>query len=338
MGDQRDGGIAWTDETWNPTRGCSRISPGCERCYAEVMAARFSDPGYWGHGFAERTPKGPRWTRMLALVADKLDAPLHWRKPRRIFVNSTSDLFHEALSDEAIAAVFGVMAKAHWHTFQVLTKRAERMRRFLAEYAAGGRHVWEAAQKHPFPSWAITGAEPPSGWPLRNVWLGVSVEDQQRADERIPHLLSTSAVVRWVSYEPALGPVDFTSIELPPEYKLTVSTPARINALTSQDDEHFWNDHPRIDWLVQGGESGPGARPYDLAWARSTIRQCREFGVPCFTKQLGASPRWSPDGEQWWNGPHTNRDGSPRFADRKGGDMAEWPEDLRVREFPEVAA
>src|ERR1017187_3120358 len=127
--------IEWTDKTWNPTRGCSRVSEGCTRCYAETLAARFSDTGAPFHLFAKRTPSGPRWTGKVELIESILDLPLHWRKPTRVFVNSMSDLFHEALPDEAIDRVFAVMALCPQHTFQVLTKRAERM----SQWVVGGR-------------------------------------------------------------------------------------------------------------------------------------------------------------------------------------------------------
>src|ERR1700722_1847485 len=223
--------IEWTQETWNPTRGCSRISPGCEHCYAEIMAARFSDEGMWGHGFAERGKSGARWTRRLALVTDadfpghgKLDLPLHWREPRRVFVNSTSDLFHESLTNEQIAAVFGVMAACPRHTFQVLTKRAKRMREWF-EWVARGAEIEGVFYGTPgavcaaAAAWALTvdgmfderinnGIMAP--WPLLNVWLGVSTESQEYADERIHELLKVPAAIHFVSYEPALGPVDFS--------------------------------------------------------------------------------------------------------------------------------
>lgn len=371
--------IEWTDATWNPVRGCSRVSEGCRNCYAERVAARFSGQGLDGSTppeshfqdggrlyaraapfwrFAEQTKAGPRWTGRVELVPEKLDEPLRWRKPRKVFVNSMSDLFHERLSFESIAAVFGVMAAAPQHTFQVLTKRPERMAGFFslvdAMTAGRGRFVVPALIEH---AAALAGgsdrlfcaANRFAGnrqWPLLNVWLGTSVENQETADERIPHLLATPATGRFVSYEPALGPVDFSAIE---------SGRGRIDALCGIDFECIGDigDGGRLgvgqperglDWIIVGGESGPGARPFDIAWARSTVAQCREAGVACFVKQLGADPFFSTfddepnGGGQWpvpleWSG-HGVGTGRPCLRDRKGGDMREWPEDLRVREFP----
>lgn len=303
MGDRS--AIEWTDATWNPVRGCSRVSEGCRNCYAERQAIRV--PSYRLNALVTSTPSGPRWTGRVALTAGHMRTPLTWRRPRRIFVNSMSDLFADHHLDE----LFGVMAKAHWHQFQVLTKRPERMLDYLTGHAGGGRYIWTAAQGMDFPRWAITGHEPPSGWPLPNVWLGVSVEDQATADERIPLLLKTPAAVRWVSYEPALEAVDFKPW-LACDYGGTRMCGG-----------------PYLDWLVVGGESGPGSRPFDLAWSRQTIAQGRAAGVPVFVKQLGAHPVVKDFGAHPLASVH--------FRDRKGGNPAEWPEDLRVREYPACA-
>jgi protein gp37 len=286
--------IEWTDVTWNPTRGCSRVSEGCRNCYAERMAARYSGLGQAFEGFAKSTPAGPRWTGRVELVPSKLDEPLHWRKPRRVFVNSMSDLFHDTIGREELFAVWDVMRRCPQHTFQVLTKRA-----------AGMREVFD---------WALSDS------PLANVWLGVSVEDEATADERIPLLLQTPAAVRFVSYEPALASVDLRAY---------LAKPVFCDPYHGQ----------RLDWVIVGGESGPGARPFDLAWARFILRQCREAGVPCFVKQLGARPHDAPTSFQSWRALDRNgveRDGRfwPALESAKGGDPSEWPEDLRVREFP----
>ncbi|WP_053233314.1 DUF5131 family protein [Sandaracinus amylolyticus] len=166
--------IEWTESTWNPVRGCSRVSPGCERCYAERMAHRFSAPGGAYEGLTRLSRKGPQWTGTVKLVREALDEPLHWRRPRLVFVNSMSDLFHESVPLDFIREVFATMERAHWHTFQVLTKRSER----LAELA--GRLPWPS-----------------------NVWMGVSVESQ-RYLPRIEHLVSVPAKVRFLSLEPLL--------------------------------------------------------------------------------------------------------------------------------------
>ncbi len=328
--------IEWSDWSWNPTRGCSRVSKGCEHCYAENAARRFSGPGqpYEGLVRLDRDGKAKaQWNGVVRLVPDHLGDPLRWKRPRRVFVNSMSDLFHEALAFEHhIASVFGVMAAAPQHTFQVLTKRPENARAFF-EWAAKRRgERWrEATGDWPTDAcldWARNGCPM-----LPTVWLGVSVEDQATADERIPHLLACPAAVRWVSYEPAIGPVDFTRLRLvtpthPHDPTVTLDA---LRGHVAGPDEML---DARLGWIVVGGESGLGARPFDLAWARSTIAQCRAAGVACFVKQLGASPRV-------WTG---ERGDTPdvfdlpelRLRDRKGGDIDEWPKDLRVRQWPEV--
>jgi protein gp37 len=342
--------IEWTDATWNPVRGCSRISEGCRNCYAERIAARMSDPGMWGNGFAERTKAGPRWTGRVELVPAKLGDPLGWKHPRRVFVNSTSDLFHEALSDDAIAAVFGVMAAAPRHTFQILTKRPERMRAWFdaidsKAVAMGGLRadrLWQlraACTRYlavgNWPSDVHAGG---MDWPLPNVHLGVSVEDQATADSRIPFLLRTPADVRWVSYEPALGPVNFRRVLMPSGMPIDALN-GRWAVPQNNGSPAGPTDTMHLDWIVVGGESGPGARPFDLAWARSTVEQCRAAGVPVFVKQLGGKPELRGDAIMDaipMACGHTieNRVARLHLKDRKGGDWSEWPEDLRVREFP----
>ena len=269
-------GISWTDETWNPVRGCSAVSPGCAHCYAEQQAARIVRMGKGKptayDGLVELVGKQQiaRWTGAVRLVPEHLADPLRWRKPRRIFVNSMSDLFHEALTNEQIAAVFGVMAAAPQHTFQVLTKRAERMRdwfRWVSEYGLEVMAVEAATLLVDWGEperlvWKVCGH---GNWPLPNVWLGTSVEDQPRARERIPNLLETRAAVRFLSCEPLLGPLNLNA-KCPPFYA-----------------PHLRRD--RIGWVIAGCESGPGARPADVAWFRSLRDQCAAAGVPFFLKQ-----------------------------------------------------
>ncbi len=371
MSDQRDGGIAWTDQTWNPTRGCSRVSKGCEHCYAEGVARRFSGPGqpYEGLVRLDRDGKAKaQWSGVVRLVPDHLGDPMRWKRPRRVFVNSMSDLFHEALSIPDIARVFAVMAQAERHTFQVLTKRAKRMREVLASEL-----FWADVDLAHIGLFSGDGgteddrdrvAKACAAQRLRNVWLGTSIEDQATADERIPQLLACPAAVRFVSYEPAIGPVDFSHWIAPTtccngcgdshggEHQLCPSC-GEDNAITTWGVDQFarWSTGERyaandgaghedidrgspLDWIVVGGESGLGARPFDLAWARSTIAQCRAAGVACFVKQLGASPRvWT--GERGYT-PDVFDLPELRLRDRKGGDIDEWPKDLRVRQWPEV--
>jgi protein gp37 len=332
--------IEWTDATWNPIRGCSRVSPGCENCYAERTAARFGGKGLAYEGLATIGKNGPRWTGKVKLVREHLADPLRWRRGRRIFVNSMSDLFHESLSFETVAAIFGVMAAAPHHTFQVLTKRPERMAAWFAWHAEEVRRRdlryerWrvceDAALEHIEDLPAIGCLQP---WPLPNVWLGTTVEDQARADERIPHLLRTPAAVRFLSCEPLLEAISFRP---------------RCDTLHEKLDALESGDASRpamldgIDWVIVGAESGPGARLFDLAWARSIVEQCKTAGVPVFVKQLGARPvaNVKPTGNFRTN-PRTNKRELEVLAEvlqldcRKGNDPAEWPEDLRLREMPE---
>lgn len=214
MGDKTK--IEWTDASWNPVVGCSIVSPGCTNCYAMGQAARIercaAGAGQATHyaGLTQPSKAGPVWTGKLALAPDHiLTAPLRWKKPRRVFVNSMSDLFHEDVPDEWIDRVFAVMALAPRHTFQVLTKRAKRMRIYLDQRTDNRAEEIGVAMR------AIAGTSDEPGLielPLPSVWLGVSAEDQKRADERIPDLLATPAAVRFVSAEPLLGPIDLTQL------------------------------------------------------------------------------------------------------------------------------
>jgi len=320
----RETKIEWTETTWNPTRGCSRVSEGCRHCYAEQQAARIvrmakGKPSPYdglvsvrsmvsGLRYTCVTAAGsydePRWTGKVVLDPNKLAEPLRWRHPREIFVNSMSDLFHESLSNEQIAAVFGVMAACPQHTFQVLTKRAKRMRKWFewAEEHGDGHDMmrfgpsalltcaWEASAgdvwgddddgrpNHKLldlPNAATYG----TSWPLPNVWIGVSVENQEAADERIPHLLATPAAVRFLSCEPLLGLVDLRRVR---------PNPIPIDALTgrwSVPQRDGSTQDPRVHWVIAGCESGPGARPCATAWLRDLRDQCADADVPYFLKQ-----------------------------------------------------
>jgi protein gp37 len=317
--------IEWTDRTWNPVRGCSVISPGCVNCYAMKQAHRFSGVGKPYECLTKQTNAGPQWTGKIATIDKALLEPLSWRRPARVFVNSMSDLFHEDVPEAFIEKVFAVMAIASAHTFQILTKRAYRMRKWLEKNSTGGRIFHVAQQIDPKRHGADSGA-----WPLPNVWLGVSVEDQKRADERIPQLVKTPAAIRFISAEPLLGPLLLDNGEAS---WLT----CRANCTPNADDEYEGNPclsvmatgkcFHGIDWVIVGGESGQGARSFDIDWARLIVKQCREAEVPCFVKQLGSRP-WRPG--------HTTEEGLRDLKDHKGGDMAEWPDDLRVRELPAV--
>ena len=326
--------IEWTDAVWNCVRGCSRVSEGCTRCYAERMAARnlpeMRSPTT-GKAFAHMSERGPRWTGKVELIPSKLEEPLRWRKPRRVFVNSMSDLFHEALPEDTIDRVFAVMADAERHTFQVLTKRPARMLAYLAQEER--RRNWIAGWlKGNHKRQAASLATHLNTWPLPNVWLGVSCEDQATADERIPLMLQTPAAVRFVSYEPALGPVDFGAW-LPNE----ITKEGRRGEYSRRSDDRVPPSLTFLDQIIVGGESGPGARPFDPEWMRSTVRQCHAAGVAAFCKQWGSAaldiparvighsahvPAGSPDGFY------------RRLNDSKGGDPSEWGAGDWPRELP----
>ncbi len=284
--------IEWTDATWNPLRGCSRVSEGCRNCYAERDALRWSGDGQPFEGLAVLKNGHASWTGKVEFIEKHLLDPLRWRPGRpiydaetgkivgrdpaqslRIFVNSVSDLFHESVPDEWIDRIFAVMALCPQHTFQCLTKRPERMLAYM-ESRSRSASFWKAAV--------------PTGWtledfngikmvpfPLPNVWLGTSVENQDAADERLPILAKVPCRVRFVSCEPLLGALDITR---------WISRDAIRKAGGSWTSE-------QIDWAICGGESGPGARPMNPDWVRSLIQQCAAAGVPFFFKQWG---EWAP--------------------------------------------
>jgi len=314
--------IEWTEFNWNPVRGCSRVSEGCKHCYVEEMAARFSGPGNWGEGLARfvTRPDGtrePRWTGKVVAAPDHvLLAPLAWKRPRLVFVDSTSDLFHEKLPDAVIDRVFAVMALTPHITYQILTKRSERLRTYLTEAshrlgaeligpyeriynAMGGLGEAGAVERHPYRRVYPNGMP----WPLPNVWLGVSIEDQANADARVPDLLETPAAVRFVSAEPMLGALNLRDIR-----KYNPTGKPWIDALNglvtrgqylarSPDECSFCTstripgELPGLDWVICGGESGREARPMHPQWARDLRDQCSAADVPFLFKQWGA---WAP--------------------------------------------
>lgn len=286
-------GIEWTDSTWNPIRGCTRVSEGCRNCYAERQAMRASGPGAAYEGLVAITNGHPQWTGKIQFVEKHLLDPLSWKKPRRVFVNSMSDLFHEQVTDEMRDKIFAVMALCPQHTFQVLTKRPKRMLEYL-DPACGRiasvvmklrRERGDRCLVGPL-SHIRPGAQ---WWPLANVWLGVSVENQKTADQRIPLLLQTSAAVRFISAEPLLGRV--TLEELPSASGIGY----HLNALSNAGVDRGALIPSKLDWVICGGESGPSARPMHPDWARSLRDQCQDAGVTFFFKQWG---EWAPD-KQW---------------------------------------
>lgn len=328
--------IEWTDVVWNCVRGCTKVSPGCAHCYAETFAERWR--GIPGHPYEQGFD--------LRLVPEKLAEPLKWKKPitetcpdcdgagsendwkgcarctgrgtierpRRVFVNSMSDLFHEDVPNDYIGAVFGVMAATPQCTYQILTKRSKRMREWFGwvsrqvpvgiedlrlhpvAVCSGSAHqiqpgVFDVSQLGGYESWR---------WPLSNVWLGVSCENQKAADERIPDLLATRAAVRFISAEPLLGPIDLTHIG---EF--------RNEPLSALEEIVGYVERPPLSWVIVGGESGPKARLMHPEWVRSLRDQCRAARVPFFFKQMTEKGRKIP--------------------------YESVPADLRIRQFPELA-
>lgn len=241
--------IEWADEVWNPVTGCDKVSPGCTNCYAKAMCRRF-----WKQWDREPPPNHFK----VKLHSDRLEQPLHWRKPRRVFVCSMGDLFHEDVPSVFVGQVWMTMAGAPQHTFQVLTKRPERMIKFVH-----GLHKWAHAEQA-----------------LPNVWLGVTAENQQCADERIPRLLQTPAAVRFVSVEPMLGPIKlWRGLEQPQgDYLMLIDA---------------------CDWVIIGCESGPKRRPMKLEWALDLVRQCQEAEVAVFVKQVDIDGKVSKDPSEW---------------------------------------
>jgi protein gp37 len=250
--------IEWTQETWNPVTGCDRVSSGCDNCYALTLAKRLKamgNPRYQNDGRPETSGPGFKVT----MHRDKLDDPLRWRSPKHVFVDSMSDLFHPAVDDEFVFRVFETMEATPQHTYQILTKRPSRMRAFVG--CLGDAHGVRYGNQPPeFP------------WPIPNVWLGVSVEDQEQADKRIPLLLETDAAVRFLSCEPLLGPID---IEAYLGYHIGAS------------GRYWMGDNGSVGWVIVGGESGPQARPMEPAWVLALRDQCIAAGVPFFFKQHG---------------------------------------------------
>ena len=288
--------IEWTDKTWNPTTGCDKISPGCAHCYAEGVAKRF-----WGD----------RKFSDVQFHEDRLLQPLSWKKPQRIFVNSMSDLFHKKVTDEQLDQIFAVMALTLRHTYQVLTKRPERMQNYLRSDAKQrirrtavdiGRKLNLTAAFEPYETCQYD-------WPLPNVWLGVTTENQKTANERIPFLRHCPAAIRFLSCEPLLEPIELFDVD--GEVSLAFQAMYEREMLFPADV---------IDWVIIGGESGHKARACKVDWIRSIVAQCQLAEVPVFVKQLGSYP--------------VENFGKLELASKKGGDITEFPPELQIRQFP----
>ena len=397
--------IEWTDRSVNPIRArnletgsvghyCEKPSTGCANCYAEEWNSRVrpvpNSDKLIGLGLAYA--KKNRDKVEIFLDESKLQEVIKRRKPSKFFWCDMTDLFGEWVPDEMLDRCFAAMAMTPQHTHQVLTKRPERM----AQYLVWKGHNIEAAERgdncdcrqcaivRPMAaSLMARGISEPDAyagpafyvwknWPLPNVWLGTSVENQQTADERIPHLLRVPAAVRFLSMEPLLGPIKLDPSWLPHRFNREPSCDhcevcvGRDGWQNVRPDTHG----PFIDWVIVGGESGPGARPCQVEWIRDIVRQCKAAGVKCFVKQLGAfvvdrnDAGFEAENETWAEGPDKGKPTNPKawptpvdvihdldgtrdgyqgapvrvaLIDRKGGDWSEWPDDLRVREFPEVA-
>ncbi len=270
--------IEWTEETWNPTTGCDKISAGCDNCYALGMARRLKAMGqakYQNDGHP--VTSGPGFG--ITVHTDELSTPLRWRKPRTVFVNSMSDLFHARVPHDFLASAFAVMSCTPHHTYQVLTKRPERMQRLLTSHAwwtAFAAEMVELREGAAPVAYGYDGDHPA----LPNVWLGTSIESDKHVG-RADALRATPAAVRFISAEPLVD--DLPSLDL-----------------------------TGIDWLIIGGESGPGSRPMEVAWVEGLIEKARESDTAVFVKQIGKV--WAGSG--------------------KGGDWSTWPEHLRIREYP----
>lgn len=318
--------IEWCDASWSPITGCTRVSAGCDHCYSAALSKRLAAMGQKKY---QGIVGNGHFNGVVKTWDDELSKPLKWKKPKTIFVNSMSDTFHKDVPFEFIDKIFAVMALCPHHTFQVLTKRPERMAEYLNTPA---RHYAVKAATACFPIEFSEGRRfmlrelertnrTDDWWPLTNCWLGTSVEDQQRADERIPHLRDCPAAVRFLSVEPMLG---------------------SINLGLFREDRGFRRS---LHWVIVGGESGHNARPCNVAWIRDIVDQCEAAGVPCFVKQLGSRPYSDADkiGHRGmdYKALIPGRRTAPIFwrflNDRKGGDIEEFPDDLKVRQFPTTA-
>jgi len=375
-------GIQWTDKTWNPLVGCTPVSPGCLNCYAATMAVRLEGMGTKGYEprieravdglgeiedrktvrIVEKRAGRAVFTGDVRMVPERLTEPLKWRKPAMCFLGSMADVFHESVPFDYIDQIMAVIALCPDTIFQLPTKRPERMCAYLTSRRIGTGE-WtdniadEVAKLGTFSPAAFDAAEQyAGGGALPNLWLGTSVENQKAADERIPYLLNCPAMVLFLSVEPLLEDVNLKldkdalidMLDLDPQRSQWMRGRYPFPAL--EPDKRTKRSH-LLHWVICGGESGPDARPSDVAWHRSILRQCRAAGVPFFEKQLGAyilcNNQHIADWEDQTDGAAYTRHNPnmPTYqgdiervyvGDKKGGDMAEWPEDLRVREWPKV--
>lgn len=283
--------ISWTDETINPIVGCSRVSPGCARCYAATAA---KSPRLQQFSQYQAVSE---WDGTVQFVESQLIKPLHWKKPKKIFVCSMADLFHANVPFEWIDQVMAVVVLCSQHTFQVLTKRPERALEYFSQaklwvnwYEAAKNHLWGAVGENFGGLINLQQYFIEQPFPLRNLWLGTSTENQAMANKRIPILLQIPAAIRFLSCEPLLEEIDLKLFNYSPS------------------------------WVIVGGESGPGSRPCHIEWIESIVQQRQQSNTPVFVKQLGANAYY-----------HQQRF---KTRDSKGGDIEEFPQQLQIREFP----
>jgi protein gp37 len=307
-------------KTWNPIVGCSKISAGIQQAYRnEAMGAKLDNPVRLKHyeGLTEKRGNRVEWTGIVRFVPEALEVPLKTKKSTTWFVNSMSDLFHPSVQFEWLDRIFAVMSLTPHHTYQILTKRPDVMLEYFGDIEKRRikiAHTFVYPSENPeYLAWVRSprSVQVYSKLPLPNVWLGVTVERQKEADERIPLLLQTPAAVRFLSCEPLLEKIDWkkawirSAVKGTPLFKITEKS-----SLSSP-----------IDWVIVGGESGANARPFDLQWARDIVAQCKAADVPGFMKQFGsnaydsANPDWKPERG-------------------KNGDRAKFPVELQVREMP----
>lgn len=309
---------------------CEHVSPGCANCYSETNNSRCLPANGTGLPFDRRSRD------LVEPFVDEniLTQPLRWKKPRKIFVCSQTDLFGEWVTDEMIDQVFSIMALCPQHTFQILTKRASRLLEYVGSLDKDDESMRDRIDKAAQEFGAChANMDDPERWPLPNVWLGVSVEDQATADERLPWLLKTPAAVRFLSVEPQKEPITL---------KCLVNKEYRHSSWTRESGQYgvdvpreTVNTVPRIDWVIQGGESGPHARPFDVQWARDMRDSCNAAGTAYWLKQLGAKPVWSRSIINK-NGDKLEMSIPLKLKSRSGSNTFEWPADLQqCQEFPQ---
>lgn len=307
-------GISWTDSTFNPWVGCTKVSPGCQFCYAEALNKRFGKD-VWGLGKSRERTTAANWRK-----------PILWNKQaaaagvrRKVFCASMADWLDPEVPAEWLADLLVLIAATPMLDWQLLTKRPELWRERMAAVIAHGDAKTSRWADKPAAvaagAW-LTGVRIPP-----NVWVGTTVEDQKRANERIPALLAIPARVRFLSCEPLLEAVDLFACDRPANGGAVICDYSPTN--TALGD---------LDWIIVGGESGPNARPFDLAWARRIVQDCKAAGVAVFVKQMGDKPQIID--EPCYDPLCSCGTNRLQFKAHHGADPAEWPEDLRVQEFP----